>query len=182
MPHRFEGDWRVLESEWRKKILPPDPLIEKLKVLERRKIAFDVGAGTGYFTVHLAKLFEKVYAVECNLEFAKVLARKGIKNIGIIVTDKPPEIDFEIDFVLFADSLHEIECRDEYAEWCRKHARYLAVIDWNERCEYGPPKEDRIDPSSVIELFDGFEFEELPVYECHFFLFGRNELKDQPRG
>ncbi len=178
MPHRFDGDWSILESEWRRKILPPDPLIDMIERLDRRKIAFDIGAGTGYFTVHLARLFERVYAVECNVEFARILAGKGLENVGIIVTDRPPEIDFEVDLVLFADSLHEIECKEEYADWCRRWAKYLAVIDWNDRCEYGPPKDDRINPSLVIELFDGFEFEKVPAYECHFFLFGRNKLKD----
>ncbi len=172
MPHRFDPKhWRILESEWRKKILPVEPLIKKLESLPKRDVAFDIGAGTGYFTVHLAKLFRKVYAVEVNLEMAKILASKGLKNVGIIISEKPPEIDFKIDFVLFADSLHEIDCREEYVEWCCKHADSVAVIDWKKDCEFGPP--DRLDEGYVKSLLERcFDVENIDAYECHFFLFG----------
>ena len=56
--HRLKN-LSVLESEGRKKILPVEPLLKKVKTLEKRDIAFDIGAGTGYFTVPLANLFSK---------------------------------------------------------------------------------------------------------------------------
>ena len=175
MPHRFDHrHCQILESDWRKQILPVDPLIRKLETLPKRIVAFDIGAGTGYFTVHLAKLFKKVYAVDVSLDMAKILASKGLKNVGIIISEKPPQIDFEIDFVLFADSLHEIDCREEYIEWCCKYARSVAVIDWNMDCEFGPPKHDRLDEGYVKELLERcFEVESIKVYKCHFFLFGQ---------
>ncbi len=175
MPHRFNHrHWHILESDWRRQILPVEPLIEKLETLQRRDVAFDIGAGTGYFTVHLARLFRKVYAVEVSLEMARILASKGLKNVGIIISEKPPQIDFEIDFVLFADSLHEIDCREEYIEWCCKHARSVAVIDWNMDCEFGPPKRDRLDEDYVKEMLERcFDVENIKAYRCHFFLFGR---------
>jgi len=172
--HRLKN-LSVLESEGRKKILPVEPLLEKVKTLEKRNIAFDIGAGTGYFTVPLANLFKKVYAVEVNPEAVKILASKGVKNIGIILSEKPPEIDFEVDFVLFADSLHEIDDRDGYAEWVKKHAKAFAVIDWkrNECTDFGPPLKHRIDDDEVVKLFeDAFELESIDVYKCHFFVFG----------
>ncbi len=174
MPHRFDAKhWHILESEWRKRILPVEPLIKRLEILPKRDVAFDIGAGTGYFTVHLARLFRKVYAVEVNLEMAKILASKGLKNVGIIISEKPPEIDFKIDFVLFADSLHEIDCREEYIEWCCMHADNVAVIDWKKDCDFGPPKEDRLDEEYVKRLLERcFKVERIESYECHFFLFG----------
>ncbi len=160
--------------DWRKRILPVDPLVERIKKLERRDVAFDIGAGTGYFTVHLAKLFKKVYAVEKEFERAKEISKKGLKNVGVIVTDKPPDIDFEVDFVLFADSLHEIEDKEGYAEWVEKHAKAFAVIDWKkEACQnFGPPIGKRLDLDYVVGLFKGFRVEVINVYECHFFVFG----------
>ena len=175
MPHKFDPKhWQILESEWRRQILPVDPLMEKLKELPKKDIAFDIGAGTGYFTVTLAKLFRKVYAVEINQEIAKILASKGLKNVGIIISEKPPKIDFEIDFVLFADSLHEIDEKEEYIEWTCENANAIAVIDWKKDCEFGPPKDDRLDESYVKGLLERcFKVESLDAYECHFFLFGR---------
>ncbi len=168
----------VLESEWRRKILPPEPLIEKIKTLERRNVAFDIGAGTGYFTVHLAKLFKKVYAVEVNPEAVKILADKGLKNVGVILSEKPPEVDFEVDFVLFADSLHEIEDKEGYAKWVKEHAMSFAVIDWKrDTCtDFGPPREHRLSLEYVLNLFENFEIEVLDVYSCHFFVFGIRKL------
>lgn len=168
-------DLSVLESEWRKRILPVEPLIEKIEILKDREIAFDIGAGTGYFTVHLAKMFKRVYAVEVNPEAVKILANKGVENIGIILSEKPPEIDFEVDFVLFADSLHEIEDREGYVEWVKRHAKAFAVIDWkrNECTDIGPPLKHRIDEDEVIGFFeDAFELERIDAYKCHFFVFG----------
>ncbi|ADB57481.1 class I SAM-dependent methyltransferase [Archaeoglobus profundus] len=164
----------ILESDWRRKVLPVKPLLEKIEKLESRNVAFDIGAGTGYFTVHLAKFFRKVYAVEKDIEAVKKLANKGLRNVGIIVSDKPPEIDFEVDFVLFADSLHEIENREEYADWVKKHAKSFAVIDWKkESClDIGPPSDRRLDIDYVLKLFKGFNIEVLNVYKCHYFIFG----------
>lgn len=147
-------------------------LMKKLEMLERKKVAFDIGAGTGYFTVYLARIFEKVYAVERDFEKAKEISKRGIKNVGVIVTDKPPEIDFEVDFVLFANSLHEIEDKEEYVRWVERFARSLAIIEWRkDRClEIGPPKEIRLDVDDVLKLFKNFEFD-VTFYDCHYLLF-----------
>ncbi len=174
MPHRFDPKhWQILESEWRRKILPVEPLLRKVEGLRRRDVAFDIGAGTGYFTVHLARIFKRVYAVEVSVEMAKILASKGLKNVGVIISDRPPEIDFEVDFVLFADSLHEIDCREEYIDWCCAHSYSVAVIDWKMECEFGPPREDRLDVEYVKKLLSRcFQVEDVDAYDCHFFLFG----------
>ena len=170
-------DLSILESEFRRKILPVKPLIDKLRELERRDVAFDIGAGTGYFTVHLANLFRRVYAVEVNPEAVRILCSKGLRNVGIILSERPPEVDFEVDFVLFADSLHEIENKDCYAEWVKRHARAFAVIDWKpDECkDFGPPLKHRIDEKDVFRLFDNFKLERVEVYKCHFFIFGIKE-------
>ncbi len=164
----------IMESDLRRKILPVEPLIEKIKELDKRDIAFDIGAGTGYFTVHLAKFFKKVYAVEKDVNAVNKLASKGLKNVGIIVSDKPIDIDFEVDFVLFADSLHEIEDKEGYANWVKRYARSFAVIDWKkDAClDFGPPSNLRLDINYVLDLFKDFNKEVLKVYKCHFFIFG----------
>ncbi len=154
-------------------MVPIDPLIERLRRLKRREIAFDIGAGTGYFTFHLAKLFKVVYAVEKDFEKAKKISEKGVKNVGVIVTDKPPEVDFDVDFVLFANSLHEIEDKGSYAEWVKRSSRTFAVIEWKrDACvNMGPPREVRIDPDYVIDLFDG-KTEVVDIHECFYMVFG----------
>ena len=177
MPHKFNPkDWHILESEWRKSILPVEPLLKKVNDLNKKDVAFDIGAGTGYFTVPLAKVFKKVYAVEISLDMAKILASKGVRNVGIIISDKPPKIEFDIDFVLFADSLHEIDDKEEYIMWVCEKADAVAVIDWRKDSEIGPPKEDRLDEEFVRDLLERcFDVESINVYNHHFFLFGRKD-------
>lgn len=174
MPHVFdERYWRILESDWRRRILPVEPLLNIIKNLKERNVAFDIGSGTGYFTVHLAGIFRKVYAVEISLKMAEILSSKGLRNIGIIISERPPDVDFDIDFVLFADSLHEIVCKEEYIRWAGEKSKYIAVIDWKKESEYGPKVEDRIDKEFVKELLsEYFVVREIEAYRYHFFLFG----------
>ncbi len=186
--HVFPEDmWHLLESEERKKREPAERLAEIIKErIRRRKVAFDIGAGTGYFTVQLSKLFEKVYAVERSEKLARILASKasktseasktskGLKNIGIIVSEKPPEIDFDVDLVLFADSLHEISCKKEYVEWCCSRSKYVLIVDWKKGvCQNaGPPDSHRIGEDDVAELFSCYKFEKFDIYPCHYVLLG----------
>ena len=174
--HVFPEDmWEVLESKERRKAEPPEKLIDEIvKRVERREVAFDIGAGTGYFTQALSRVFKRVYAVERSEKLAKILHSKGLKNVGIIVSATPPPVDFEIDLVLFADSLHEISCKEEYAEWCRK-SRCIVIVDWKKGVcpDFGPRDDHRLSQESVVKLFRGFEFEELDLYRCHFVLFGK---------
>ena len=176
--HVFPEDmWHVLESEERRKREPPERLageIERRVGGVERGIAFDIGAGTGYFTEVLSGLFKKVYAVERSEKLARILASKGLKNVGVIVSEKPPPVDFEVDLVLFADSLHEISCRKEYARWCER-SKYLVVVEWKkgECLSCGPPDSHRLSVDEILTLFDSFEFEEIDIYPCHYVLFGR---------
>jgi len=174
--HVFPEDmWHVLESEGRKKSEPPERLTEEIKRrVKKRNVAFDVGAGTGYFTAELSKLFEKVYAVERSEKLARILSSKGLKNVGIIISEKPPLIDFDVDLTLFADSLHEISCREEYAKWCCEKSEHVVVVEWKKGvCQKaGPPDSHRLEEEEVIDLFNCFDFERIDLYPCHYVLFG----------
>ncbi len=167
-----EEKWEVLESEERRKREPPDKIEFLLDRIKVKNVAFDVGAGTGYFTSILSKHFKRVYAVERSEKLAVILHSKGMKNVGVIVSEKPVDVDFDLDLVLFADSLHEISDAKSYANWCRK-SKYLIVIDWKKDSPTGPPVDHRIDKSYVLNLFKDFEFEEFDIYPHHFVLFGK---------
>jgi SAM-dependent methyltransferase len=173
--HVFPEDmWMILESEKRRRIEPAEKLVKEIvSRVKKRDVAFDIGAGTGYFTGILSRTFKKVYAVEKSEKLAGILHSKGFKNVGIIVSDVPPQIDFEVDLVLFADSLHEIPCKKEYAEWC-KRSKYVVIVDWKKDVcpDFGPPDAHRLSRESIIELFKDFNFKELEIYTCHFVLFG----------
>ena len=175
-PHVFSGSIEVLRSERRRKILPVEKFEEEvLKKLEERRIAIDYGAGIGYFTIPMAGYFEKVYAVEANREIAEKLnaelASKGITNVEIVVADKPIDLDEGVDFILFANILHEVNEYESYLEWASRIAKVVCVIDWKRvETEFGPPLAHRIDVGemrkSLQKYFDSLV--ELDIYPYHY--------------
>ena len=183
MPHIFDpGHAHVLESEERRKILPVEPLVELTEEMPEgmRKVAFDIGAGTGYFTIPLSRIFEKVYAVEISNEMALLLRKRleeeGVENVGIIVTEKPPDIDFRINLCLFSNVLHEMERPEEYLRWAARKSDVVVVIDWRKvETEFGPPLDERIDEDDMVEMLQtaGLEVERLNAYSFHYFLVAR---------
>ncbi len=172
--------WKILESESRKKIQPTKLLIDLIdEMLDKKDVAFDIGAGTGYYTIPLSFIFKRVFAVEMNEKMVKILIKKlkeeGVKNVGIIVDDKPPNIDFDINFVLFANVLHEMDAnlRFNYLKWA-KNADAVCVIDWNKDAEFGPPKHVRVDESEIIKILKevSFDVKKLDIYKYHYVIFG----------
>ncbi len=158
MPHVFDPSIaHVLESEWRKRNFPAEKIIEVIEELDvKREVAIDVGAGTGYITLPLAKIFKKVYAIEISMEMAeklrKNLEKEDIKNVGIIVTEKPPEFDFKIDLVIFSMVLHEMEKPEEYLCWS-KRADYVIIAEWKKiEDDFGPPVNDRLSLDEILRL------------------------------
>ncbi len=158
MKHRFDPKKaHVLDSEWRRRVFPPEKVVEFIESLRPKKnVLFDVGAGTGYLTVPLARVFKKVYAVEVNEEMAEILRKRveeeKLLNVGIIVSDKPPEVDFKIDVVLFSNVLHEMDNPEEYLEWASR-AEYVVVAEWKkEEMDFGPPIDERLSIEEIEKL------------------------------
>lgn len=173
MPHKFDPNRaHVLESDWRKRVFPPEKVIEFIESLEglKKNVAFDIGAGTGYLTLPLAKVFKKVYAVEISTQMAEKLRKRleeeKVLNVGVIVSENPPKIDFEINLALFSNVLHEMEDFSEYLEWA-KRADYIVVAEWKkEEMEFGPPLDERVSPEE-IKAVSGFKIvkvEEMPFH------------------
>jgi len=165
-----------LESEFRKKILPVKPLLDFISAipLEKRRVAVDVGSGTGYFAIPLSRYFKKVYGIEISEEMAFHLASRmkeeKINNIGIIVSDKP-DLDFNTDFVLFSNVLHEMDEPNKYIRLLRSNL--IVVIDWKESSEFGP--KEKIPEKEMVKMMKsvGFRVERINAYKYHYFLVGR---------
>jgi SAM-dependent methyltransferase len=166
MPHIFNPDKaEILDSKERAEIEPVDPVIDRVAELGKREIAVEVGAGTGYYTIHLSKIFKRVYAIDVSFKMAQILKKKlekrGIINVGIIVTDEPPALDFPIDLILFANVLHEMERPETYLGWATK-AEHVLILEWKKKVmTFGPPVEERISEEEMVEMLSGFEIEEI---------------------
>lgn len=182
MPNIYSGEPEALKSERRKKILPLEKFESSvLNILKYRDNAVDYGAGIGYFTIPIAKHFKRVFAVDSNPEMVRKLKEElenhSVRNVGIIVSNVYPEFDFEVDFVLFSNVLHEVDNYLEILDRASK-AKVVCVIDWKKiETEFGPPLNERIDRNEMISTLKKYwkHIKELEIFPYHYTLIGYNE-------
>jgi ubiquinone/menaquinone biosynthesis C-methylase UbiE len=149
---RSTEQWlKTLDSANRVAKLKVDEAVAMLK-LKPSSIVADIGAGSGTFTLPLAKAVSgggKVYAVDIEQGLVDHIAKKAKdQNAGNVhavlgkFTDPAlPTKDVDVAFIY--DVLHHIENRAEYlknlAQYLKKTGR-IAVIDFHP--ELGPHKDD----------------------------------------
>ncbi len=155
--HRLDSPERLL---W----LPPAEVIAALAVRPGETVA-DIGAGTGYFSLPLARAVGakgKVYAVDAQPEMLELLRQKikgdGPSNLETIAAraDCIPLPDAGCNLVFLANVWHEFADR---AAVLRESARILrpggriAILDWRPDVESpgGPPRAHRLTPQSASD-------------------------------
>lgn len=127
--------------------------------LKRDAIVADIGAGTGYFAVRLARMVPagRVYAIDTEAEMVKHLAerakREGLSNVTAVAgSADTPRLPRKADMVLLVDVYHHITDRERYfsrlAESLENEGR-VAIIDFRLESPEGPPKAARIPPERV---------------------------------
>lgn len=136
----------------------PARVIDALQLKSGQLVA-DIGAGTGYFTVRLAKspAAPRVYAVDIEpsmVEYVKQRAvREGLKNVvavqaGADRTNLPEPVDL----VLVVDTYHHIPNRVAYFTALKtrmKQGARLAIVDFRKNSPEGPPVEFRFTPDQI---------------------------------
>ena len=167
---------RVLESEERREFLNNERILRELEIEKEIKAMFfklaDIGAGTGYFAIPLAKLIGKngiVIALDVQenmLEYLKNKAEKhGIDNIVAVLMKEYeiPLIEKSVDFAFIANVLHEVDDKRRFLAEVRrimKSKAKLCVIDWEKEksifkgAEIGPPLYERIEKKHAKELIN----------------------------
>ena len=131
----------------------PDRVIAALG-LKSGEVVADIGAGTGYFTLRLAKSTAKVYGADIEPEMVTYLreqARKeGLKNvIAVQAGPDSPNLPEPVDLVLVVDTYHHIGSREVYFRKLAKSLKpggKVAIIDFKPDAPEGPPKEFRFPP------------------------------------
>lgn len=136
----------------------PDRVIEALGVRQGQIVA-DIGAGTGYFTVRLAKssAAPKVYAVDIEPAMVSYLkeraSREGLNNVvAVQAATDTPNLPEAVDLVLIVDTYHHIGGREVYFRKLAKSLKpggKVAIIDFKPDSPEGPPKEFRFTPEQV---------------------------------
>lgn len=149
---RSTEQWlKTLESANRARSLKVDEAVAALK-LKQGAVVADIGAGSGTFTLPLAKAVSstgKVYAVDIDQGLVDHIARKAKEQkadnvqavLGKFTDPNLPAHNIDVAFIY--DVLHHIENRTEYlknlAPYLKRSGR-IVVIDFHP--ELGPHKSD----------------------------------------
>ncbi len=141
-------------DKWQK----PEDVITALKIGSTDKIA-DIGAGTGYFSLRIARAYPAatVYAADVEPGMVEYLknqtAEKSLPNHKPIkIPADRPSLPARVNLVLIVDTYHHIDNRTSYFQALRKKllpdAR-VAIIDFTAESPEGPPPEHRISKADV---------------------------------
>ena len=161
--HRFQNaeHWaKVFDDPARDAWQKPDEVIRAL-ALTPKSVVVDLGSGTGYFTVRLARAVPqgRVLGIDVEPDMVAYLAerakREGLTNVTPIQgAADTPRLPGPVDLVLVVDTYHHIGSRVEYFGRLRgnlaKGGR-LAIIDYKPDAPHGPPPSSRIPTARVIE-------------------------------
>jgi SAM-dependent methyltransferase len=159
--HRFSDaeKWsRIFDDPQRDAWQKPRQVIQALQ-LDADAVVADIGAGTGYFAVRLARMVPKgkVYAVDTEPDMVKFLAerakREGLGNL-VALQGRPadPGLPEKADLVILVDVYHHVGDRERYFARLRDSLApggRLAIIDFRLDSPTGPPRRARIPAEQV---------------------------------
>jgi SAM-dependent methyltransferase len=159
--HRFTDaeKWaRIFDDPEREAWQKPDEVIRTLRLPPDATVA-DVGAGTGYFAVRLARAVPKgrVFAVDAEPDMVRYLGerakREGLANlVPVQAGPDDPKLPAPVDVVLLVNTYHHIPARVEYFRRLRaslKPGGRVAIIDYRPEAPMGPPPATRV-PFGVV--------------------------------
>ena len=183
------------------KLFPP----EKIDILERPRewqdideimyrmrirkgdVVADIGAGSGYFTIPLARKVGaegRVYAEDIQKEMTDYISQKvkklQLKNIRIILgrVENPLIPNNSLNHAFIANTYHELErpllLLNNIRKDLRSHGK-LTIIDWDptKSVTFGPPIEAKVPVDTVIKEAEQAGFRLMEKHDFmpyHYFL------------
>ena len=164
MPKRFEHAeaWaKVFDDPARDAWQEPDRVIAALALGPTMTVA-DVGAGTGYFTVRLARAVPQgeVIATDIEPDMVRYLAERAKKeqlaNIDaqLAGATDPKLAPTSIDRILVVDVWHHLGDRAAYAKKLAAALNpngFVMVVDFKLDAKHGPPPKHRLPPEAIVE-------------------------------
>ena len=158
-----------LDDPERQRWLPVDVVLQRLALRPGMRVA-DVGAGTGYFALPMARAVlpgGQVFAVDMQPEMLERLRARVEPELPIVlVVGEATHTALEgasVDVVLFANVWHEVDDRPaalaEATRLLRPGGR-IAILDWRTDVAQppGPPLDHRIAASDVATMLKGNGF------------------------
>ena len=138
----------------------PEEVLDALH-LDRAASVADIGAGTGYFAVRIAKHVPegKVFAADIERDMVRYLGeragREQAANLAPVqASGDAANLPAPVDLILVVDTYHHIGHRVAYFTKLKSSLRpggRIAIIDFMVDSPTGPPVEHRISPEKVTE-------------------------------
>ena len=143
-------------DEWQR----PDVVLNALGIT-RTSVVCDVGAGTGYFALRMAKLAAQVYAVDVEPQLLVLLrdrvASAGLQNVTPVLglPHDPLVPAAACDFVLVVNVFHHVPEKAAYLRRLQAALRpggRVAIIDFHKReLPVGPPVDHKLSREDCLE-------------------------------
>jgi ubiquinone/menaquinone biosynthesis C-methylase UbiE len=137
----------------------PARVIETLALPPDAHVA-DIGAGTGYFTMRLARAVPKgtVYAVDIEPAMLDhIRKRAGTEKLANVTTQlagkDSPQLPRPVNTILIVDTYHHIPSRVAYFRGLKSSllpGGKVAIIDFRKDSPEGPPPQFRFEPDQII--------------------------------
>jgi SAM-dependent methyltransferase len=151
---------RVFDDPARDAWQKPDEVIRALALAPDARVA-DIGSGTGYFAVRLARAVPQgqVYGADVEPDMVRYLAgrarREDVANLtSVQAAPDDPRLPQAVDLVLMVNTYHHVAARPAYFERLRRSLRAggrVAIVDFLPDAPVGPPRHARIPAASVKE-------------------------------
>jgi ubiquinone/menaquinone biosynthesis C-methylase UbiE len=142
-----------LLSPLRKFILKPKKILNELNIL-KTDVWADIGCGSGLFTILLAQMINKVYAMDISNEMLKMLKetlkKQKISNVEIMQSSetKVPLKNESIDGILLAFVAHELDepeiLVNEFFRSLKSGGRLIIIEHAIDGSIMGPPRSHRL--------------------------------------
>ncbi len=167
---------RVFDDPERDAWQKPVEVVRALKLAPDASVA-DIGSGTGYFAVRLARAVPqgRVYGADLEPDMVRYLneraAREKLANLrSHLAAADDPKIPAAVDLVIVVDTYHHIGSRERYFGDLRgslKPGGRVAIVDFKLDSPVGPPRRHRIAPERVKAEMEGAGYR---LVEEHAFL------------
>jgi len=152
----------VLETEDRKLWQNPEEILKAVEI-NPNFVATDLGCGSGFFTVPLARKVKKVYGIDVQKEMLDFLERKirrlRVHNIMLLLSEenKIPLARGSIDVLISINTLHEFRDKELIVEEIHrvlKPCGKVLIADFKKVSTiFGPPVAIRVPKRQAISLF-----------------------------
>ncbi len=152
---RFEDPER---DKWQK----PAEVVKAMN-LNPGDVVADIGAGTGYFTRHIAAAVGpsgKAIGLDIEPGMVKYMEEDAKKlNLSnyearVVKTDNPELGPHSVDVIFLSDTYHHIDNRVEYfrnVSLSLKPGGRIVVVDFIKDTDFGPPRDHKMAKEVVIE-------------------------------